>query len=111
MRRRKRYARLRPPPDLWAHLGPGDPGYRLRPGRTGFDPFEQTLEYSRAVGILASAALRGRSRAYGIPGLVVLLGLLMIHSAEFFLALLLAGICALGLLSLRLLRPLLRRRH
>jgi hypothetical protein len=36
---------------LWADLGPGDPGYRLRPGRTGFDPLEQQQEFARFQGL------------------------------------------------------------
>jgi magnesium-transporting ATPase (P-type) len=50
------------PPDIWADLGPGDPGYRLRPGRTGFDPFEQTLDQARFEGILLASLFRPHLR-------------------------------------------------
>ncbi|HLG12051.1 MAG TPA: hypothetical protein VI876_09850 [Dehalococcoidia bacterium] len=105
-RRRKRYARLQAP-DLWANLGPGDPGYRLRPGRTGFDPFEQTLEYARVLGILAASALRGRF-GYGLAGFVVLLGLLLMQMEHFVLALLLTGLYGIGALVMRVSRWLTR---
>ncbi|HWC30396.1 MAG TPA: hypothetical protein VG845_09975 [Dehalococcoidia bacterium] len=81
-RRRRRYARLRPPPDLWADLGPGDPGYRLRPGRTGFDPFETYQEYARVFGMLLKAVIVGDLGRYPLASLVVLFALLHV----FFLA-------------------------
>jgi hypothetical protein len=75
MRRRRRYARLKPPPDLWADLGPGDPGYRLRPGRTGFDPFETQQEMARSFGLLLKSTLLGRVAAHPMPSLITLLAL------------------------------------
>jgi hypothetical protein len=44
--------------DPFEDLGPGDPGYRLRGGRTGFDPFETTLEQARINGLVLRWALR-----------------------------------------------------
>jgi hypothetical protein len=49
----RRYRRLQQPGfDPTAGLGPGDPGYRTRAGRTGLDPYESILEAYRVIGIL-----------------------------------------------------------
>ena len=76
-RRRRRYARWETP-DLWAGLGPGDPGYRLRPGASGLDPFETWAESGRVLGTLLKSALTGRLGRFPIMSIVVLGGLLQI---------------------------------
>jgi hypothetical protein len=45
-------------------MGLGDPGYRLRPGRTGFDPYEQTLEQARFEGVALKTIFLGKRSRY-----------------------------------------------
>jgi hypothetical protein len=54
-------------------LGPGDPGYRLRPGASGFDPFETYQETGRVFGLLLRDFLTGRAQPAGLPLLIGLL--------------------------------------
>ena len=104
MRRRKRYARW-PTFDLYSGLGPGDPGYRLRPGASGFDPVEMYAEYGRVLGNLFSSALRGEGGGvHRIARLIVFLTLLMLYTSHFIVALLLAGAYAIFHLAGRFLR-------
>ena len=77
-RRRRRYARFATL-DLWADLGPGAPGFRLRPGRTGFDPWEMYMEYARMLGLLLRAAFTGRLGPYPVASLVLLLAFLTFY--------------------------------
>jgi hypothetical protein len=37
----------------------GQPGYRTRPGRSGYDPLETNLEAAHIVGVLLRKLLRG----------------------------------------------------
>jgi hypothetical protein len=48
-------------------LGPGDPGYRTRPGASGLDPLATYQEMGRVIGITVSAVLRGRVKELGVP--------------------------------------------
>jgi hypothetical protein len=81
-RRRRRYA-AGSPPDLWADLGPGDPGYRLRPGMTGFDPVDTYAEYGRVIGLLLKGAVTGRVGPFPKAALFVLAGMLLIFLPSF----------------------------
>jgi hypothetical protein len=83
---------LPPPPDLWADLGLGDPGYRLRPGRTGFDPLEMYAEYARTLGTLLRDAVTGKLLSYPMPSVAVVLGLLMWLTPDIASVLILAAI-------------------
>jgi hypothetical protein len=37
----------------------GQPGYRTRPGRSGYDPLETNLEAAHVIGVLLRKLLRG----------------------------------------------------
>lgn len=77
MRKRKRYGRQRQT-DLWSNLGPGDPGYRLRPGASGLDPMETYTEGGRVFGLLIKGAVTGRLGPFPLMSLLVLCGLAII---------------------------------
>ncbi len=55
-------------PSAQRALWPGTPGYRSRPGRTGLDPIDTSLEASRLEGLLYkhlfTGTLRPRKRVY-----------------------------------------------
>jgi len=74
----RRYKRFPPLPDVFADLGPGDPGYRLRPGRTGFDPMDMYLEQGRFIGTMLRALLTGRIRSIGLPPYIVVAGVIAV---------------------------------
>ena len=69
--RRRRYSR-NAEIDLFTGLGPGDPGYRLRPGASGLDPMESYLEQGRVIGLLLKSLLTGGSQPFLLPSLIVL---------------------------------------
>jgi hypothetical protein len=46
--------------DLFRGLGPGDPGYRLRPGASGLDPLEAYMEQGRVIGLILKSLLDNR---------------------------------------------------
>jgi hypothetical protein len=75
---RKRYGRAQPP-DLWADSGPGDPGYRLRPGRTGFDPMETYADHGRFYGSLLASLYQPRLRW----GLVLMTAIMVLIAVVF----------------------------
>ncbi len=61
-------------------FGPGDPGYRTRLGRTGFDPVESAQEEARVVGagVRSLLAVGRRHRALMVfQGVVALLLVLL----------------------------------
>ncbi len=55
--------------DPFKGLGPGDPGYRLRPGRSGLDPVETYQEEGRFFGL----ALRGALSRWYLRGPLIIL--------------------------------------
>jgi hypothetical protein len=59
--RRRRYRRLVQELDLFRGLGPGDPGYRLRPGASGLDPMESYMEQGRVIGLIIKSIWDKRS--------------------------------------------------
>ena len=100
-RRRKRYGR-RVAPDLWADLGAGDPGYRLRPGRTGFDPFEQTVDEARFYGSLMASLYRPRLQLGSLAILALAVAVGAVFSAAWAVGLVfLAAIGAMCVWTLR----------
>jgi hypothetical protein len=63
-------------------------------------------EYARALGILLTAAFRGRIHVYGLSGLVVLFFLLLYYGLEVALVLILAGVCGISQTALWLVKRL-----
>ncbi len=90
---KRRYQTARKEPlDPFEGLGPGDPGYRLRGGRTGFDPLEIAQEEGRFGGIvLRSVFSNPIGRAAGVLLFGAILGSLVIRS-DWIALLALAGI-------------------
>ena len=70
-RRRRRYRRFQGI-DLFRGLGPGDPGYRLRPGASGLDPMEAYMEQGRVIGLLLKSLIENPAQVLLLPSLVIL---------------------------------------
>ena len=69
--RRRRYRRFQGL-DLFRGLGPGDPGYRLRPGASGLDPMESYMEQGRVMGLLLVSLLGKGRQEWLVPSLFLL---------------------------------------